>query len=120
MQGQSYDPRPCLVLNISIDGASLLCIAFSGFQNLTGGSGNDYFAFSGTGSIRGNLNGSSGLNTLDVSAYSSPATINLQTKKATYYSLSADRVSRLNLRGISFGPRSRSRSHLSMYGASSR
>jgi hypothetical protein len=58
-------------------------LPFSGFENLTGGSAADTFAFTGAGSISGNLNGGSGVNTLDVSGYSSPATINLQTKKAT-------------------------------------
>jgi hypothetical protein len=57
--------------------------SFSGFQNLTGGSANDTFAFSGAGSISGNLNGGKGTNTLDVSGYASPVTINLQTKTAT-------------------------------------
>jgi hypothetical protein len=58
-------------------------LAFSSFENLTGGSGADTFAFTGAGSIGGNLSGGGGANTLDVSGYSSPATINLQTKTAT-------------------------------------
>jgi hypothetical protein len=58
-------------------------LAFSGFENLTGGSAADTFAFTGAGSISGNVNGGAGVNTIDVSGYGSPATINLQTKKAT-------------------------------------
>jgi hypothetical protein len=58
-------------------------LTFSGFENLTGGSAADTFAFTGAGSIRGSVNGGGGVNILDVSGYSSPATINLQTKKAT-------------------------------------
>jgi hypothetical protein len=58
-------------------------IAFTGFENLTGGSAADTFAFTGTGNVTGNVNGGGGANVLDLSGYSSPATLNLQTKKAT-------------------------------------
>jgi Ca2+-binding RTX toxin-like protein len=42
---------------------------FSGVENLTGGSGNDTFAFVGNGSIAGSIDGAGGHNTLDYSAY---------------------------------------------------
>jgi hypothetical protein len=58
-------------------------IGFSGFENLTGGSANDTFAFTGTGSTSGNVNGGSGTNTLNVSGLTAPAIVNLGTKKAT-------------------------------------
>jgi hypothetical protein len=58
-------------------------LTFSGFENLTGGTAADTFAFTGAGSISGSVNGGGGVNILDVSGYSSPATINLQTRKAT-------------------------------------
>ncbi len=58
-------------------------LTFSGFENLKGGSAADSFAFTGIGSISGTVNGGGGVNTLDVSGYSLPATIDLQTSKAT-------------------------------------
>lgn len=58
-------------------------LTFSGFENLTGGSATDTFAFTGAGSISGSVNGGGGINILNLSRYSSPATINLQTSKAT-------------------------------------
>jgi hypothetical protein len=58
-------------------------VVFSSFENLTGGTAADTFAFSDTGNVTGNVNGGSGANVLDVSGYTSPATVNLQTKKAT-------------------------------------
>jgi autotransporter-associated beta strand protein len=58
-------------------------VSFSGFANLTGGSGNDSFAFHSGGSITGNLSGGLGYNTLDDSQYGSAVTVNLATKTAT-------------------------------------
>jgi hypothetical protein len=58
-------------------------LAFSSFATLTGGSGADTFAFVGAGAISGTVNGGGGVNTLDVSGYTSPATVNLQTRTAT-------------------------------------
>jgi hypothetical protein len=58
-------------------------LSFSGFGNLTGGSGADSFDFSGAGTITGNLNGGAGVNTLDLSAAAGSVTVNLQTRKAT-------------------------------------
>ncbi len=57
--------------------------AFAGFQNLTGGSGNDSFTFQPGASLTGNLNGGAGNNTLDFSQFGSPVTVNLATKTAT-------------------------------------
>jgi hypothetical protein len=57
-------------------------LAFSGFENLTGGSTNDTFTFLPGGSVSGNLNGAAPVNTLDYSAYGSPVTVNLNTKTA--------------------------------------
>jgi hypothetical protein len=58
-------------------------LAFSSFENLTGGSGNDQFIFFPGGSISGNLDGGGGSNTLDYSALSTPVTLNLQAHTAT-------------------------------------
>jgi Ca2+-binding RTX toxin-like protein len=59
-------------------------LTFSGFENLTGGSLNDTFQFTGSGNLSGNLNGGLGTNLLDVSGSAAGAvTVNLQTRKAT-------------------------------------
>jgi Bacterial Ig-like domain (group 3)/Right handed beta helix region len=63
----------------SLDGT----LAFSGFQNLTGGATNDTFAFLPGGSIAGNLKGGAPVNTLDYSSYAGSVAINLQAKTAT-------------------------------------
>ena len=58
-------------------------VAFAGIENVTGGSGNDTFVFSGSGNITGTVNGGIGTNTIDVSASTSATTVNLQTRTAT-------------------------------------
>jgi hypothetical protein len=58
-------------------------VAFTGFQNLTGGTGSDTFQFTAGGSVAGKIDGKVGTNRLDYSAYGSAATVNLQTKTAT-------------------------------------
>jgi len=57
--------------------------AFSVFQNLVGGSGNNTFAFSNGASVSGSINGGSGSNTLDDSNYTTTVNINLTTNTAT-------------------------------------
>jgi hypothetical protein len=59
-------------------------ITFTHVRSLVGGTGNDSFAFSGTGSVT-RVNGGAGTNTLDYSAVavSTPITVNLQTSTAT-------------------------------------
>jgi hypothetical protein len=56
--------------------------AFSSFENLTGGAGNDTFAFQPLGSVSGNIDGGGGTNTLDYSALPGPITVNLQASTA--------------------------------------
>lgn len=59
-------------------------VAFSSFENLTGGSGDDTFKFVGGGSLSGALNGGTGTNVLDYSLYGSPGVaVNIQTGIAT-------------------------------------
>ncbi len=54
--------------------------SFSNFANLTGGTLNDTFAFADGVKITGDLNGGSGgTNTLDLSAYTTPVTVDLAT-----------------------------------------
>jgi hypothetical protein len=57
-------------------------LAFSGFENLTGGSTNDTITFLPGGSISGNLNGAAPVNALDYSGYGGPVTVNLAAKTA--------------------------------------
>jgi hypothetical protein len=56
----------------TVDGAS-----FTGFANLTGGSGNDTFQFAGGAKVSGVINGGGGSNTLDYSAYTGGVKVNL-------------------------------------------
>jgi hypothetical protein len=58
-------------------------VAFSGFENLTGGTGVDVFRFIGAGNLRGRLDGGTGGNWLDYSGLTTPVTVNLQTGTAT-------------------------------------
>ncbi len=58
-------------------------LSFSSYENLVGGSAADTFAFIGTGTLSGTINGSGGTDTIDYSAYSTGATVNLNTGMAT-------------------------------------
>jgi hypothetical protein len=49
------------------------------FETLTGGSANDTFAFAGTYTFTGSLNGGAGTDSFDYSAYDTAITLNLQT-----------------------------------------
>jgi hypothetical protein len=57
---------------------------FSGIQNLTGGAGGNTFALSDAVGVDGNINGGAApVNTLDLSAYSTPVAVNLAAGTAT-------------------------------------
>ena len=56
---------------------------FSGFEVLQGGSAEDTFIFNDNTNFAGSLNGGNGIDTLDYSACTIPATINLQTFTTT-------------------------------------
>jgi hypothetical protein len=63
-------------------------VTFTGFENLTGGAGNDTFAFQTNaqgvaGSLRGKIDGGGGINTLDYSALTTGVTVDLATRIAT-------------------------------------
>ncbi len=58
-------------------------VAFTGFENLTGGSDDDAFIFADAGSLRGKIDGGVGADTLDYTAVAANLTVNLQTKIAT-------------------------------------
>jgi hypothetical protein len=66
------------------DAGTVGAYSFAGFPNLTGGTtGDDTFAFPAGGSLSGTVTGGGGTNTLDLSGYGSPVTVNLQTWTAT-------------------------------------
>jgi Ca2+-binding RTX toxin-like protein len=58
-------------------------VAFTGFANLTGGSGNDVFTLANGVGVSGTIDGGGGTNTLDDSAYQSGVVINLLLGTAT-------------------------------------
>src|SRR5574337_1416614 len=61
-------------------GVTTLVTAFSGIDNLAGGSGNDTFAFTGNGAVSGNLSGGGGSNTLDYSGYGSAVSFDVSDR----------------------------------------
>jgi hypothetical protein len=56
---------------------------FTGIANLTGGMGNDYFAFQPGAILSGRIIGNGGSDTLDWSGYGSAVTVNLASRTAT-------------------------------------
>ena len=58
-------------------------LSFSGFGNLVGGSGNDTFTFAAGATLTGNLDGGGGTNTIDLSAYTTPVSMNLPVSRVT-------------------------------------
>jgi Ca2+-binding RTX toxin-like protein len=63
---------------------SVGALGFSSFEDLTGGTGNDTFRFTATGSLSGSIVGGGGTtNKLDYSATSAGVTVNLQAGTAT-------------------------------------
>jgi hypothetical protein len=58
-------------------------IVFSSFENLTGGSGSDTFAFGPGASLSGTIDGGGGSNTLDYSAYSGDILVDLLLHSAS-------------------------------------
>ncbi len=67
-------------------------VAFTGFANLTGGSGNNTFQFANGATISGVINGGGGSNTVDYSAYTGGVTVNLGNATAGLASYSATGV----------------------------
>src|SRR5262249_11572665 len=59
-------------------------VNFTSFENLVGGFDVDSFVFEAGASITGKIDGGAGASdTLDYSAFTTPVTVNLQSKKAT-------------------------------------
>jgi PKD domain len=56
---------------------TLNTLAFAGFANLMGGSGNDMFTFNNNATVTGVIDGRGGSNTLNYSAYTAGVTVNL-------------------------------------------
>ena len=69
--------------NLKVTGGGVLVNAFTGIENLTGGAGNDTFAFVTGGSLSGTLDGGGGSNRLDYSGFGGAVTINLSNSAAT-------------------------------------
>jgi hypothetical protein len=66
------------------NGGTAGTMLFSSFENLIGGTANDTFKLSGSGSLSGSINGGSGLNVLDYSLYGTPGvTVDLLAGVAT-------------------------------------
>jgi Ca2+-binding RTX toxin-like protein len=58
-------------------------LAFSSFENLTGGAGADTFKLGPGGQVTGVVDGQGGTDKLDYGLYGSPVTVNLQARTAT-------------------------------------
>ena len=58
-------------------------LVFSGFENLVGGAGVDAFAFQGTSTFTGTLNGAGGTDVLNFNGYDSGVTVNLESLTAS-------------------------------------
>jgi hypothetical protein len=58
-------------------------VSFSNFQNLTGGTGDDTFAFANGAGVSGTIDGGGGSNLLDYSPYATPVTVDLSANSAT-------------------------------------
>ena len=71
----------------SVNAPGVGSMTFSSFENLTGGTANDDFKFANAASITGKLDGGTGTNTVDYSAYTTTNIFNLQAK-----TLSAARI----------------------------
>ena len=67
----------------TLTGAPGKSITFSAMENLIGGSAADTFVFNKAQKIAGKINGGSGLNTLNYSAYTTAVSVSLATGKAT-------------------------------------
>ncbi len=58
-------------------------VNFASFADLVGGTGNDTFSFANGVSVSGTINGGGGADTLDLSAYTTPVSVNLAAATAT-------------------------------------
>jgi len=65
------------------DGLNTVIHAGRFIEILRGGQGNDTFAFTGSGSVSGTIDGQGGSNTLDYSGYGTAVTVDLQNSTAT-------------------------------------
>lgn len=58
-------------------------LTFTGFENLTGGTQADSFVFGDGARLGGKIDGGGGIDSLDLSAFTTAVTVNLQSKSAT-------------------------------------
>ena len=79
-----FGPNTTTIFKItSADTGNLAGIGFSGFGNLNGGSVNNTYVFSNGATLSGRLNGGTGSNTVNLSAYTTPTSFNLATMRFT-------------------------------------
>lgn len=72
------------IWNVTVaNGGTVGGITFRNFENLQGGSQADTFRFGNGQGVTGAVDGRGGIDALDYSAYTSPVTMNLQTRVAT-------------------------------------
>jgi hypothetical protein len=65
------------------DSGTVGTFSFTGFADLTGGSGNDTFQFGPNGNLNGSIDGGAGTNTLSYQSYTRNVYVSLQTGIAT-------------------------------------
>ncbi len=79
-------PGPAAASDYQFTGANAFNVggvAFSAFENVLGGGGDDVFAFTGSASIDGALDGGAGVNRLDYSGYGTGIVVDLPLGAAT-------------------------------------
>lgn len=77
---------PSVASTYSFTGANVFQVGgvdFSAFENVLGGAANDTFAFSGSATLSGSLDGGGGTNTLDYTSYGTGVIIDLENGAAT-------------------------------------
>ena len=81
---QITGPNAATVFNVTAANKETISgITFSGFGYLVGGTANDSFVFSLGASLTGSINGGTGTNTLDLSAFTKTITVNMSTSTVT-------------------------------------
>ena len=81
---QITGPNAATVFNVTAANKETINgITFSGFGYLVGGTANDSFVFSLGASLTGSINGGTGTNTLDLSAFTKAITVNMSTSSVT-------------------------------------
>jgi len=72
-----------MITNVDEGSINSSAFTFTSFENLVGGTMNDSFVFGMAGDVNGTLNGGTGTNTLDYTAYLAPVSVNIGAGTAT-------------------------------------